>query len=152
MPTDLSRDGGKDAIIRALDFLTRQRRATLEPSIGAGKPIVAFNITVLAHLVGSAHMPSLNDHIVLLEDVGEYLYRIDRALFAILSSGALSGAAGIKLGRISDIPENDRPFGQTEQEIAQHWCARFNIPYLGEADIGHDAQNKIVPFGAPITA
>ena len=54
--------------------------------------------------------------------------------------------------RVSDIPENDRPFGQSEEEIVKDWCGRIGIPYLGRADIGHDAQNKIVPFGAFLPA
>jgi muramoyltetrapeptide carboxypeptidase len=45
------------------------------------------------------------------------------------------------------VPENDVPFGETAEEIAQDWCNRAGIPYLGRADIGHDADNKIVPFG-----
>ena len=63
-------------------------------------------------------------------------------------SGGEADLAGVRLGRISDIPENDRPFGQNEEEIAQYWCRRAGVKYLGRADIGHDGENKIVPFGA----
>ena len=59
----------------------------------------------------------------------------------------LTGIAGLRLGRLGDVPENDVPFGHDEEAIAQHWCARAGIPYLGRADIGHDVDNKIVPFG-----
>ena len=83
----------------------------------------------------------------MIEDVGEYLYRIDRAMFSIIADPGVRNAAGIMLGRVSDIPENDRPFGQSEEEIIKHWCARAGVSYLGRADIGHDAANKIVPFG-----
>jgi muramoyltetrapeptide carboxypeptidase len=93
-------------------------------------------------------MPDLSGHIMMLEDVGEYLYRIDRALCAIMSSPKVKPAASVRLGRISDIPENDRPFGQSAEDITKYWCARTGIAYLGRADIGHDPQNKIVPFGA----
>jgi muramoyltetrapeptide carboxypeptidase len=55
--------------------------------------------------------------------------------------------AGIQLGRVSDIPPNDPEFGHTAEEIVQDWCRRSGIAYLGRADIGHDAGNKIVPFG-----
>ena len=84
----------------------------------------------------------------MLEDVGEYLYRIDRAMFAIMANAGVRRAEGVMLGRVSDIPENDRPFGQTEEELVKDWCKRVGVPYLGRADIGHDAGNKIVPFGA----
>ena len=148
MPTDATRAQGDSAIIRALDFLLKGDAATLEPTAASGKKCAAFNITILAHLAGTDWMPDLSGHIIMLEDVGEYLYRIDRAMFSIIGDTNIRKAAGIMLGRISDVPENDRPFGQTEEEIIKDWCARANIPYLGRADIGHDAANKIVPFGA----
>jgi muramoyltetrapeptide carboxypeptidase len=55
---------------------------------------------------------------------------------------------GIKLGRVSETPENDKPFGANEEEIVRYWCAKAGIAYLGRADIGHDVENKVVPFGA----
>jgi muramoyltetrapeptide carboxypeptidase len=150
MPSDLPRENGGAAIKRALDFLIRNDSKTLEPTASAGKKAAAFNITVLSHMIGANWMPDLTDHIIMLEDVGEYLYRIDRAMFTITSDANIRRSAGIMLGRISDIPENDRPFGQSEEEITEYWCARAGIPYLGRSDIGHDASNKIVPFGAAI--
>jgi muramoyltetrapeptide carboxypeptidase len=80
--------------------------------------------------------------------VGEYLYRLDRALFQITSSANVRSVKGIKLGRVSDVPENDKPFGANEEEIVRYWCAKAGIAYLGRADIGHDVENKVVPFGA----
>lgn len=148
MPTDLPRDGGAAAIMRALDFLISGEKAALEPTAASGEKTIAFNITVLASLASAQWMPSFAGHVVILEDVGEYLYRIDRSMFAVMNAPFMRGAAGVKLGRFSDIPENDRPFGHTAQEIVNYWCARAGIAYLGDADIGHDADNKVVPFGA----
>jgi len=42
---------------------------------------------------------------------------------------------------------NEVDFGQSAEEIARFWCGRHSIPYLGRADIGHDIDNTIVPFG-----
>ncbi|MEO1136627.1 MAG: LD-carboxypeptidase [Pseudomonadota bacterium] len=147
MPTDLARDGGADAIARALDYLLHTAPETLEPAAVSGKKVAAFNITILAHLAATDWAPDLSGHVIMLEDVGEYLYRIDRAMFAIMANQGVRDSAGLMLGRISDIPENDRPFGETSEEILKNWCARIGVPYLGRADIGHDAANKIVPFG-----
>ncbi|VAW05925.1 Muramoyltetrapeptide carboxypeptidase [hydrothermal vent metagenome] len=147
MPTDLARPNGAQAIERALDFLIAGAADTLEPTAQSGAKTVAFNITVLSHLIAADWAPDLSGHVVLLEDVSEYLYCIDRAMFAIASSPKLRHAAGIKLGRISDVPENDRPFGHSEEDIFAYWCARTGVAYLGRADIGHDAENKVVPFG-----
>ena len=143
MPNDIRRDGGADAVRRTLAWLSGDD-AGLEPSLD-GQPTVAFNLMTLAMLCGTPLMPNLAGHVVMVEEVSEYLYAVDRLFFHV--SACLDGVAGLRLGRISDVPENDRPFGQTPLEIARAWCERHAIPFLGEADIGHDAANRIVPFG-----
>ncbi len=149
MVADIDRKGGEESAARALRFLVGRREETLEPSVQTGVNAVAFNITILSHLIGTAWMPDLSGHVLMLEEVAEYMYRIDRSLFQITSSRELRNVAGIRLGRCSEVPENDPEFGQSEEDITKFWCARNGIPYLGRADIGHDTANKIVPFGLP---
>ena len=149
MATDLARDNGAAAIRRALDYLVTGDQFGVEPT-AANAPCVAFNITVLAHFIGLDWAPDFSGQIVMLEDVGEYLYRIDRAMQAILLNPKMRNAAGVMLGRVSDVPENDRPFGADAVEITQYWCDRAGLSYLGRADIGHDPENKIVPFARPM--
>ena len=84
----------------------------------------------------------------MLEDVSEPLYRVDRMMFHLTGQASIRKVAGIRLGRVSDIVENDPDFGLTPEEIVRYWCQRSGIPYLGAADIGHDRDNKVVPFGA----
>lgn len=148
MAADIDRDGGEAAIARALSWLAAREPAGLEPSARGGEKCAAFNITILSHILGTSAMPDLSDHVLMLEEVAEYMYRIDRSFFHMTSHPAIRRVAGIRLGRCSEIPENDPDFGQTEEDVAQYWCARNGIVYLGRADIGHDADNKIVPFGA----
>jgi len=140
---DVRREGGAAAIERALDWF-KGGEDGLEPGLDT-RPAVAFNLATLAMLVGTELAPDLSGHVVMVEEVAEHLYAIDRLLFHVTQH--LGGIAGLRLGRISDVPVNDRPFGTDEVAIAQDWCRRSGIPYLGRADIGHDAANKIVPFG-----
>ncbi|MTJ81292.1 MAG: LD-carboxypeptidase [Telmatospirillum sp.] len=147
MPADLSRPGGEAAVARSLAFLVEGRPDTLEPTLSPGVPSAAFNMTILSHLIGTPWEPDLTGHVLMLEEVSEYMYRIDRALFHITSAPSIRRIAGLRLGRCSDIPANDPDFGQNETDIARHWCQRAGIPFLGRADIGHDADNRIVPFG-----
>jgi muramoyltetrapeptide carboxypeptidase len=140
---DIRRDGGEAAVRRSLAWLAGDRSG-LELSVGA-EPRVAFNLTTLAMLCGTQLMPDLSGHVVLVEEVSEYLYAVDRLFFHVTAH--LGGIAGLRLGRIGDVPENDVPFGHDAEAIARHWCQRHAIPYLGRADIGHDIDNKIVPFG-----
>ncbi|MFN7167617.1 MAG: LD-carboxypeptidase [Pannonibacter sp.] len=149
MPSDITRPGGEAAIRRSLDFLLEGDLCDgLEPATRAPGNYAAFNITVLANLIGTPWVPDLSGHVLLLEDVGEYHYSLDRMLFNITSSREMRGLAGLRLGRCNPVPENDIDFGSSEEEIAAQWCARRAIPYLGRADIGHDADNKVVVFGA----
>jgi muramoyltetrapeptide carboxypeptidase len=148
MPTDMTRAGGEAAVRRSLAYLATRGPDGLEPTVLSGAKCAAFNLKTLGELIGTPYLPDLTDHVLLLEDVAEYMYSIDRMLFHITSTPALRRVAGIKLGRCNDIPANDPDFGKTEAEVAEYWCVRSGIPYLGRADIGHDADNKIVPFGA----
>lgn len=143
MPIDITRDGGEDAVRRALGWLSGNR-AGLEPDLDS-HPAVAFNLTTLAMLCGTPLMPGLARHVVIVEEVSEHLYAIDRLFFHVTAH--MGGIAGLRLGRVSDVPENDRPFGADAQDVARYWCERHAIPFLGTADIGHDSANKIVPFG-----
>ena len=146
MPADIRRAGGEAAVVRALDWLVDRSPAALEPSLD-GRPAAAFNIVILAHLIGTPHLPDLSGHVLMIEDVDEYLYRTDRDLAQIVQHPSVRRVAGVRLGRISQVPENDPDFGATPDEVVRHWCDRSGIPFLGAADIGHDAGNKVVPFG-----
>ncbi|AKM11789.1 LD-carboxypeptidase [Croceicoccus naphthovorans] len=146
MPLDIKREGGGDAIARVLAWLSGHPE-TLEPHLD-NRPTVAFNLTTLAMLAGTRLMPDLTGHVVMVEEVSEYLYSVDRLMFHTTSVLRHMNVAGLRLGRVSDVPENDRPFGSDATAIAQDWCARMAIPFLGPADIGHDFANRIVPFGS----
>lgn len=145
MLADIRRPGGEEAVRRALGYLAGERGG-LEPSLADERhPVVALNLMTLAMLGGTRLMPGLANHVVMVEEVSEYLYAVDRLFFH--ATAHLGGIAGLRLGRVSDVPENDRPFGADATEIARHWCDRHSIAFLGTADIGHDAANRIVPFG-----
>ncbi|HOB12983.1 MAG TPA: LD-carboxypeptidase [Novosphingobium sp.] len=143
MPGDLRQAGGEAAIRRVLGFIAGDD-AGLEGGLDH-HPTVAFNLMTLAMLCGTPLMPGLAGHVVLVEEVCEYDYAVDRLFFHITAH--LGGVAGLRLGRVSDVPVNEVDFGHSVEDIARHWCARHSIPYLGRADIGHDIDNTIVPFG-----
>lgn len=143
MPLDIRRDGGEAAILRALDWFSGGADG-LEPGLD-DCPAVAFNLMTLAALTGTRLMPDLRDHVVIVEEVAEHLYAIDRLFFHVTAH--LDGIAGIRLGAVSAVPENDRPFGSEAEDIARFWCEKTGIPYLGRALVGHDSDNRIVPFG-----
>ena len=144
MPQDVLRDGGEVAVSRALDWIVRRDPEALEPALDG--PAMAFNLTVLSNLLGTPLEPDLTGVDLLIEEVGEHLYRIDRTMFHVTASENIRRVARLRLGRVSDILPNDPPFGCDEAAIVEQWCRRSGISFGGRADIGHDAANRVVPF------
>ena len=147
MPYGISHADGAAAVARGLDWLADRSETCLEPTLEPGVPVVAFNLTVLGTLLGTDLEPDLTDHVLMLEDVGEMAYRIDRAMSHLTGQPGMQRLRGIRAGRFAPVPENDPPFGEAPADIVRAWCGRAGIPFLGAADIGHDAANKVVPFG-----
>lgn len=145
MPQDVLRSGGEAAVTRALDWLVRRDPGALEPALEG--PAMAFNLTVLSNILGTSLEPDFTDQDLLIEDLSEQLYRIDRSMFHVTASPAIQKVRRIRLGRVLDILPNDPSFGADEAGIVEQWCDRSGIVFGGRADIGHDASNKIVPFG-----
>ena len=143
MPQDILRADGETAVRRALDWLVTRDPAAVEG--GLSGPAMAFNLTVLSCLLGTEIEPDFSGRELLVEELDEEHYRIDRLMFHVTGSAGVRKARGMRLGR-AQVPENDRPFGSDEEAIVRDWCGRSGIPYLGRADIGHDAHNKVVPF------
>jgi muramoyltetrapeptide carboxypeptidase len=145
MPQDVLRSGGQAAVTRALDWLVRRDVSALEPELEV--PAMAFNLTVLSSLLGTPLEPDLTGVDLLIEEVSEQLYRIDRTMFHLTASPNVRRVARLRLGRVGDILANDPEFSGDETAIVEDWCRRSGIAYGGRADIGHDAQNRVVPFG-----
>jgi muramoyltetrapeptide carboxypeptidase len=144
MPQDVLRDGGDSAIHRALNWLVLRDRASLEPQLQP--PAMAFTLAVLSNLLGTPLEPDFTGVDLLVEEVSEHLYAIDRTMFHVTSSPNVRRAGRLRLGRVADILPNDPEFGMDEAAIVADWCSRSGIPFGGRADIGHDASNRVVPF------
>jgi muramoyltetrapeptide carboxypeptidase len=144
MPQDLLRAGGEAAVTRALDWMVRRDPSALESALDS--PAMAFNLTVLAALLGTVLEPDFSGVDLLIEDVSEHHYRIDRTMFHVTASANVRKVRRLRLGRVGDIPANDPDFGRDEAAIVEEWCERSGISYGGRADIGHDVHNRVVPF------
>jgi muramoyltetrapeptide carboxypeptidase len=145
---DLAREGGELAIQRALGFLSGADFGGLEPSVlTAQRPQLAFNLTVLRSLIGTRWLPPGAGAELLVEDVGEYDYAVDRTAWQLSQNGWFRGLAGVRIGRFTAPVENDVAFEIGQAEAVRLWSQRAGVPVLGAADIGHDSANRIVPFG-----
>ncbi len=129
-----------------LSWLIDGKRDGLEPTLD-GRPAAAFNLSILAAMIGTPWLPDLTDHVLHIEEVGEPMYRIDRMLFQMAHATQLQGIAGVRLGAVTDMVDNDVPFGESLEQVIIRWCREMGVPYLGRSGIGHIALNRVVPFG-----
>jgi len=147
MPIEIGRrDNHGHEVARALGWLVEQRHEALEPGLD-GKPSAVFNLAILSALIGTKWLPDLTDHVLIVEEVDEPLYRIDRMLFQMAHATQLRGIAGVRLGQIVAIQANDPPWIEEPEAMIRRWCAEMGAPYLGRAQVGHYAGNMVVPFG-----
>jgi muramoyltetrapeptide carboxypeptidase len=131
-------------------------------------PLLVANLTVATHLLGTAHLPALTGAILVLEDVGEAPYRIDRMLTHWRLSGALSQLAAIAFGAFSDCDDEDNndddedadvgrespqapAAGAAHRRLNQVLRERtldLDIPVLAGLPLGHRCGNAALPLGA----
>ena len=114
----------------------------------AEAPILGGNLTTLCHLTGTPFMPQLKGYILLLEDNGEALYRIDRMLHQMKLAGCLDGIAGMILGRF----ENCGAIEDIYKVVLEVFEAD-DIPILAGFEVGHGhaETNLTLPLGMPAT-
>lgn len=146
MVSDINRTGGQETVARSLNWLVHRSRSGLEPGLG-GQPSVAFNLAILGSLIGTPWMPDLTDHVLIVEEVSEPMYNIDRLLFTLANATQLKGIAGLRLGMVTDVVENVPAFGETLDYMMIRWSRDLGVPYLGRARVGHGQDNHVVPFG-----
>lgn len=147
MPHDaLIYEKSGQSVERALRWLVDKDPAALEAGVDGAAPTAAFNIVILSNLIGTPFMPDLSGHVLMLEEVWEEMYRIDRCLFQLTSNPMIRKVKEIRLGYWKE-KENAPPFGMTDEQVIRYWCERSAIPYGGRAEVGHYEANRVVPFG-----
>ena len=144
MLQDVLRKDGETTVRRGLDWLVRRDASALEADLQP--PAMAFNLTILSNVLGTALEPDFTGVDLLVEDLSEQIYRIDRTMFHVTASANVRRVARLRLGRVSDILPNNPDFGRDEVSVVEDWCRRSGIPFGGRADIGHDSRNRVVPF------
>jgi muramoyltetrapeptide carboxypeptidase len=110
-------------------------------------PLVGGNLSLLAHMVGSASDVDTRGKILFLEDVGEYIYNVDRMLLQLKRSGKLEGLAGLVVGGFTDMKDTVIPFGQTVEEVIRDQVKAYNYPICFNFPVSHSAANYALKVG-----
>jgi muramoyltetrapeptide carboxypeptidase len=103
--------------------------------------VVGGNLALLAHGIGTSSELDFVEKILFIEDVGEYLYNLDRLMVQLKRAGKLSNLAGLIVGQFSDVKENDEPFGKTAYEIIEEYVSQKDYPVAYDFPVGHTNDN-----------
>ena len=124
------------------------RIRTIRPGRARG-PLVGGNLAVLSSLAGSPYLPSLDGAILFLEEINEFIYRVDRMLSTLKLCGALDRLAGVVLGNFTNCTPGDGFGTLTLDEVFDDYFGPLNVPVYRGAMIGHIKRKFTVPIGLP---
>lgn len=109
--------------------------------------LVGGNLALLAHLVGTQSDLKTKGRILFIEDVGEYIYNIDRMFYQLKRSGKLSKLAGLIIGGFSDMKDTERPFGKTVYETIKEIIKDYDYPVCFDFPVSHTDRNYALKTG-----
>lgn len=112
--------------------------------------LIGGNLSLLIAALGSVSDVNYDGKILFIEDVGEYLYAVDRMLRTLKRAGKLTHLAGLIVGGFTDIKDNDIPFGQTIPEIVMDVVQEYNYPVCFDFPAGHIPNNFSLVLGKPL--
>ncbi len=109
--------------------------------------LVGGNLTLLAHLIGTPSDIQTKNRILFLEDVGEYLYNIDRMLVQLKRAGKLDKLAGLIIGGFTDTKDTERPYGKQVYEIIHEQVKDYKYPICFGFPVSHGKENVALKIG-----
>ena len=109
--------------------------------------LVGGNLSLLAHLCGTQSEFNTKNKILFLEDVGEYLYNIDRMLIQMKRNGKLDKLAGLIIGGFTESKDTERPFGKDVYDIIYEHISEYNYPVCFNFPVSHEKENYALKIG-----
>jgi muramoyltetrapeptide carboxypeptidase len=109
--------------------------------------LVGGNLSLMAHVTGSGSEPPTKGRILFLEDVGEYLYNIDRMFYQLKRAGKLAKLGGLIIGGFTKTRDMGRGFGKTEYELILDIIQEYKYPVCFGFPVGHSKENVALKTG-----
>jgi muramoyltetrapeptide carboxypeptidase len=116
----------------------------------ASGELVGGNISILYSLLGSKSSIDTKDKILFIEDLDEYLYHIDRMMYNLKRNGYFDNVKGIIVGSMTDMHDNEIPFGQNEVQIITEIAKDLSIPIAFQFPAGHQKDNRTLILGKQV--
>ena len=109
--------------------------------------LVGGNLSLLVHAIDTDSDIKTRGRILFIEDVGEYLYNIDRMMYQLKRSGKLKNLAGLIIGGFTDTKDTERPFGKTAYEIINDLVKDYDYPVCFDFPVSHGKENYALKIG-----
>ncbi|MGG9970341.1 S66 peptidase family protein [Ferruginibacter sp. SUN002] len=109
--------------------------------------LVGGNLALLVNIIGTASDINTKNKILFIEDIGEYIYSVDRMMYQLKRSGKLDDLAGLIIGGFTDIKDTERPFGKTVYEAINDIVKKYNYPICFGFPVGHSKENYALKVG-----
>lgn len=110
--------------------------------------LVGGNLALVAHVIGTDSDYKTRGRILFLEDIGEYIYNIDRMMFQLKRSGKLAKLAGLIVGGFTEMKDTERPFGKPVYDIIHEIVREYDYPVCFGFPVSHDKENYALKIGA----
>lgn len=156
MPVSVARatDEAKNSLCAALfnDTLAYTLECDALNHTGKAKgELVGGNLSILYSLLGSPSAIDCNDKILFIEDLDEYLYHFDRMMTNLKRNGCLTSLKGIIVGAMTEMKDNEIPWGRNALEIIEDTVKGLNIPIIYNFPAGHIRDNRTLIFGRQVS-
>ena len=139
--------GDVDVIVDDLEDCTA---LTLRDGVAKAE-IVGGNLSLINERLGTADQIDCDNKILLIEEVGEKLYAFERMMLHLKNSGSLNKVKGLIFGEMTEMSDNDVPFGKTIDEIILDICEDCQVPIISNFPAGHGAYISTLPIGHEVT-
>jgi muramoyltetrapeptide carboxypeptidase len=112
--------------------------------------LIGGNLSILYSLIGTASDIDTDGKILFVEDLDEYLYHVDRMMMNLKRAGKLSNLAGLIVGTLSEMNDNEVPYGKTAEEIVFDAVKEYNYPVAFGFPAGHTKDNWAMILGREV--
>ncbi|EAM3355471.1 muramoyltetrapeptide carboxypeptidase [Salmonella enterica] len=109
------------------------------------------NLAMLISLIGTPWMPTIDKGILVLEDVNEHPFRVERMLLQLEYAGILNRQSAIVLGSFSGAAPNEYDAGYSLESVYAFLRSRLSVPLITGLDFGHEQRTVTLPIGANAT-
>jgi muramoyltetrapeptide carboxypeptidase len=135
-----------DALIgRKANYISEGHQLNI-PGKVSGR-LVGGNLSLLAHLTGTSSGIDMKNRILFIEDVGEYIYNVDRMMYQLKRSGKLNQLAGLIVGRFTEMKDTVIPFGESVEGLIKDIVKEYDYPVCFNFPVSHDKENYALKVG-----